>query len=91
VQYFKRQIDEKTFNKIIADRQEEIQLVRAQIEKKTEEAQAPVRSKLSPKAFGLWVTGGPRRIGRKLRGKKKQNRLMEMQRKLAAQGQGKPS
>ncbi|MFH0956417.1 MAG: hypothetical protein V1813_00995, partial [Candidatus Aenigmatarchaeota archaeon] len=93
VQYFKRQIDEKTFNKIIAERQKEIQLVRAQIEKKTEEAQAPVRSKLSPRAVGRWLTGGPRRLGRRLRGKKKQDRLMEMQRKLAAaaQGQGKPS
>jgi hypothetical protein len=91
VKYFKRQIDEKTFNTMLADLQTKVHIMNAEIDKKKEEAAAPFRSKLSPGAIARWLTGGPRRLGRRLRGKKKQDKLMAMQRQLAAaaQGQGK--
>jgi len=80
---------------MLASLQTKIHIAEAEIEKRKEDAESPVKSKLSPVAMGRWLAGGPRRVAGKFRRKKKSKdeRMMEVQRKLAAQsaGQGKSS
>jgi hypothetical protein len=87
LQYFKRQIDEKTFNSMIARQQAEETTVKVRLNSKRAEKDRPVGANLSAGAMAGWLAGGPRRLAGIFRRKeKKKSRLQEMQAKLAAQG-----
>ncbi len=71
-QYFKRQIDESTFNKILVKKQEEILRTRGLLTTKRKERSMLIATGLSPSAMLRWVVAGPRRLAGRLRRKKKE-------------------
>jgi hypothetical protein len=70
-QYFKREIDEKTFNKILVGKQEEILKTRGQITSMKKERGELLAKKMSPGAMFRWVFAGPVRLARAFRAKPK--------------------
>jgi hypothetical protein len=70
-QYFKRQIDERTFQSILAKKQEEILKTRGQLSEMTNERNNLIKSRLSPVSLGNWLVGGPKRLYAKLKGREK--------------------
>jgi len=62
-QYFRRQIDEATFNSILVKKQEEILHARTLASAKKAELQSLLSARLSPAALLSWLLGGPRRLG----------------------------
>jgi hypothetical protein len=64
-QYFKRQIDEVTFHKILVSKQEEILRTRGLITTKRKERGILVTKGLSPGAILGWLASGPKRLVRR--------------------------
>lgn len=72
-QYFRRQIDEKTFNTILVKKQEEILRTRGLITSKNKERSILIMTGLSPSALGHWLASGPKRLAAKIREKTKKH------------------
>ena len=68
-QYFKREIDEKTFNSILTKKQEEILKTRGLITTNRKELETLIKSRLSARAVLRWLTSGPRRAAGRFRRK----------------------
>ncbi|MBN2330327.1 MAG: right-handed parallel beta-helix repeat-containing protein [Candidatus Aenigmarchaeota archaeon] len=64
-QYFRRQIDEATFNKILVKKQEEILKTRALMTSKKKERGIIITKGLSPGAMLSWLASGPKRLARR--------------------------
>jgi hypothetical protein len=72
-QYFKRQISEATFNKILIKKQEEILRSRGLLTAKKKERGVLIKTRISPRALGNWLVSGPKKvIHRVRRGAKKE-------------------
>ena len=73
-QYFRRQIDEATFNKILVSKQEEILRTRGLISSKKNERSILVSKGLSPRAMLGWLASGPRSLLRRMKGRRKEKK-----------------
>ncbi|UCD02827.1 MAG: hypothetical protein JSV63_03525 [Candidatus Aenigmatarchaeota archaeon] len=60
-QYFTRKIDEKTFNALMINKQEEVLHTRSRLGEKRKERSSLLRTQLSPVSLAKWVSGGPKK------------------------------